>query len=147
MNFKFTHFCLLFGCLLLMNSHKSRNGKLVLNVNNIRTDQGIIWVGIYNSKENFLIKERAIIERYDVTRKSPNQSLVIHALPYGEYAIALFHDENGNGLLDKNFFGIPSEPYAFSRKPRTKWRLPKFEEIKFHFTSDQQVLTTKLEKW
>jgi hypothetical protein len=25
-----------------------------------------------------------------------------------------FHDENGNGRLDKNFLGVPTEPYGFS---------------------------------
>lgn len=32
----------------------------------------------------------------------------------GSYAIAVFHDLNGNGRLDRNFIGLPSEPYGFS---------------------------------
>jgi uncharacterized protein (DUF2141 family) len=31
----------------------------------------------------------------------------------GRYAIAIYHDVNGNGQLDKTFFR-PSEPYGFS---------------------------------
>ena len=32
----------------------------------------------------------------------------------GNYAIAVFHDLNGNGKLDRNLIGLPSEPYGFS---------------------------------
>ncbi|MEQ7153661.1 DUF2141 domain-containing protein [Brevundimonas aurifodinae] len=32
----------------------------------------------------------------------------------GEYGIKAFHDVNGNGRMDANPFGMPTEPYAFS---------------------------------
>jgi uncharacterized protein (DUF2141 family) len=28
-------------------------------------------------------------------------------IPYGDYGIAVFHDENSNGKMDKNFLGMP----------------------------------------
>ena len=40
-----------------------------------------------------------------------------------------------------------AEPYAFSKKLKTKWRLPKFNEVKFSFSEDDQVLKTSLKKW
>ena len=123
------------------------SGHLIIDINNIKSDKGIIWVGIYDSKKNYLIKEQAIIERLDVQDASPKQKITIKSLKYGEYAIALFHDLNGNGELDRNFFGIPSEPFAFSKKPRSRWRLPRFDEIKFEFKKDKQVLPTNLQKW
>ncbi|MFO7534417.1 MAG: MipA/OmpV family protein [Kiritimatiellia bacterium] len=41
-------------------------------------------------------------------------------LPAGEYALAVFVDENGNGRLDRNFVGIPREPLGFSNRYRAK---------------------------
>ncbi len=35
-------------------------------------------------------------------------------VPPGRYAIAAYHDVNGNGRLDKQTFGLPAEPYGFS---------------------------------
>jgi uncharacterized protein (DUF2141 family) len=35
-------------------------------------------------------------------------------LPAGDYAVRAFHDLNGNGRMDTNPFGMPTEPYAFS---------------------------------
>lgn len=37
-------------------------------------------------------------------------------LPAGEYAVVVFHDANSNGLLDKNFIGIPREWLGFSNR-------------------------------
>jgi len=34
----------------------------------------------------------------------------------GEYALVVYHDANGNGRLDRNFIGIPSEPLGFSNR-------------------------------
>lgn len=36
-------------------------------------------------------------------------------VPEGQVAIRLFHDANGNGKLDTNLLGIPSERYGFSQ--------------------------------
>ena len=121
-------------------------GSLIIEVENIEIPEGVIWIGIYDSKETYLIKEKAIIEKIDVS-KSGKSAIVIPQLPFGTYAVALFHDINNNGDLDRNLIGIPSEPYAFSKKTKLKWRLPKFDEIKFSFNSNNQHLNTNLEKW
>jgi len=38
----------------------------------------------------------------------------ITGLPAGRYGVKAFHDINGNGKMDSNPFGMPTEPYAFS---------------------------------
>ena len=44
----------------------------------------------------------------------------------GRYAVAAFLDANGNGRLDKNFLGLPSEPYGFSNDVGRRG-IPSFE--------------------
>jgi len=36
-------------------------------------------------------------------------------VPAGKYAIAAFQDENAEGKLSKNMFGVPKEPRGFSK--------------------------------
>ncbi len=121
-------------------------GTLTIEVNNISDPEGIIWVGIYDSKENFMIKEKAIVKGFEV-KALGKMKFDFSELKYGSYAIAIFHDINGNGELDRSVIGIPSEPYAFSKKPKTKWRLPRFDEIAISFEHEEQLLTTELRKW
>lgn len=51
-------------------------------------------------------------------------------LPSGDYAVALFHDENGNGRLDR-VVGIPIEGVGFSNNPRLTFGPPRFTDARF----------------
>lgn len=49
----------------------------------------------------------------------------------GDYAIRLYHDENGDGDFNMNFMGIPTEGYGFSNNPFPRFRGAHFEESVF----------------
>lgn len=51
-------------------------------------------------------------------------------VPDGRYAISLFHDENGNGKLDKALM-IPREGYGFSRDAPVRMGPPSFDKAAF----------------
>lgn len=51
-------------------------------------------------------------------------------VPAGHYAISLFHDENGNGRLDKRLF-LPREGYGFSRNAPVVMGPPRFAAAAF----------------
>jgi outer membrane protein len=80
--------------------------------------------------------------------RDPLQTLVLPAngqaaafpgdLPPGDYAVMVFHDENGNGELDKNFIGIPREPLGFSNRYWAKGP-PTFSGASFTVTADEDV--------
>jgi uncharacterized protein (DUF2141 family) len=52
-----------------------------------------------------------------------------HVAP-GRYAISLFHDENGNGRLDKRML-LPREGYGFSRDAPVRFGPPSFAAAAF----------------
>lgn len=122
------------------------DGPLVIEVGNVKEAKGTIWVGIYDSEDNYLVKEKAIVQGFKVERVG-DARFSIPGLPFGTYAVALFHDINDNGELDRNFLGIPTEPFAFSRPPRSKWRLPSFNEVAFQFQASSQRLRMSLREW
>jgi uncharacterized protein (DUF2141 family) len=49
---------------------------------------------------------------------SPDLVVVFSNVPYGEYAVGVFHDLNKNGKLDANFFGFPKEDMAVSNNAK-----------------------------
>jgi uncharacterized protein (DUF2141 family) len=100
--------------------------ELRVTVDGIRSSHGTILIGLYDSpesfdraielsdKEGFLNDPNrfaAVALRANAARKS---AVVFSNIDPGQYAIILFHDENGNGKLDKNALGVPTEPYGFS---------------------------------
>ncbi len=52
-------------------------------------------------------------------------------LPAGDYAMRAFHDVNGNGQMDTNPFGMPTEPYAFSNNARGNMGPASWERARF----------------
>ena len=60
-------------------------------------------------------------------------------IPAGEYAISIFHDENKDTKLNKNFFGIPTEDYGFSNNPKIRFGPPSFKECAIKVNSDQLI--------
>lgn len=120
--------------------------ELTLQVKNIQQPKGQVWIGVYNSEQNFLDKTKAIAVEGKVVDKNGTVSFKLD-LPFGEYAIAVFHDINNNGVLDQTFIGIPKEPYAFSQKLKSKWRAPTYSDVKFQFNQAGQALSVSLEKW
>jgi uncharacterized protein (DUF2141 family) len=57
-------------------------------------------------------------------------TIAIATLTPGDYAIAIIHDENGNGKLD-TFMGIPREGVGFSRNPVLRFGAPRFSAASF----------------
>jgi uncharacterized protein (DUF2141 family) len=49
----------------------------------------------------------------------------------GPVAISVSHDENANGVVDKNFLGIPLEGWASSKNVKPAFRAPTFAESQF----------------
>ena len=65
-------------------------------------------------------------------------TLVFENLPFGDYAIILIHDENGNGEPDSLLGRIPLEPLAFSNGFNLSLMsgLPSFEKLRITFGAD-----------
>jgi len=104
---------------------------------NVKKD-GELYIGLYNSKNSFKDKlktyKSAIVGIY-----SNSVEITFKNIPKGVYAIAVFHDENKNGKLDKNFFGVPTEGYGFSNNIKPALRGANFDESKFDLYSNKKI--------
>ena len=65
-------------------------------------------------------------------------------LPKGEWAVAITQDLNNNDKVDKNFIGIPTEPYAFSNNVHPTVAAPDFNECKFMVDGPGKVVSIVL---
>ncbi|WP_198411362.1 MipA/OmpV family protein [Marinimicrobium alkaliphilum] len=81
-----------------------------------------------------LVRETFVIDSHD-------QIFEIADLEPGDYALIVFHDENRNGVLDRNFVGIPREPIALSNNyaPRGP---PSFSRARISLSVDERVEQT-----
>lgn len=62
-------------------------------------------------------------------------------VPAGDYGIAVYHDENSNGKLDRNFVGIPKEAWAPAMMPPISSGPPLFDRAPASATEIQSLTT------
>ncbi|GAB5408210.1 MAG: hypothetical protein BalsKO_05750 [Balneolaceae bacterium] len=105
-----------------------RSSEFTLKVEGLKESKGEVRIAVFNS-ENKYTKEPV----YAVVLPVENKEIewVVPDLPFGEYAIAVYHDKNMNGKLDTNFLGIPKENYGFSNNARGRFGPASWKEAKF----------------
>ena len=110
---------------------------IILKVTGFRSERGQIQIAVFNAPEKWP-KDPAYSSTIDVN--SPTVTWKINDVPFGDYAVAVFHDENRNGKMDKNLLGIPVEAYGFSNNQRVTFGPPKWETVKFSVEAVEKVL-------
>ena len=112
----------------VMTNDASRLGTVLIRILGAANDEGTMKIAIYGAEYTFERPAEAAFAT--VERISGGEVLVpvpLSALP-DTIAIAVFHDENDDGILNKNVVGFPSERYGFSRNARGLTGPPTWEQ-------------------
>ncbi len=100
---------------------------LIVKVTGYPENQGYVGCALYSSATGFPTDPANAISQRHPARGQSLECRFENLKP-GEYAVAISADLNSNGKTDKNFLGMPTEPWGVSRNPRPKMRAPRFEE-------------------
>lgn len=101
-----------------------------------------IHIALYRPEDNFPSEQSAF--RTASVKADGSTASIRFEVPYGDYALAVFQDNNGNGKLDKTMIGFPKEPFGFSNNFRPKTGKPKFKNCKITFSEAQNKTSIKL---
>lgn len=104
------------------------NGSLTLTVADIGTNRGEVRIALFNSKKTYTKKP---IHAAVVKVEKGFARWIVTDLKPGDYAIALFHDANGDGKMNKNLIGLPKEDYGFSNDASGTFGPPSWSKAKF----------------
>lgn len=102
---------------------------LSMDVRDLRSNRGNLLVCVTRMPQHFP-DCRGDPDRRHFTVPVAAAPIFLGMLPPGHYAIALIHDENGNGKLD-TFAKIPREGVGFSRNPAIRFGAPSFRAAEF----------------
>jgi uncharacterized protein (DUF2141 family) len=119
---------------------------LTIRVAGARNAKGKIGVALFQDPNGFpdKLSNAARQQAVEIDANTLDAQVVFSDVPQGNYAVSVFHDENLNGKLDKNFIGIPKEGYGASNNPEKKRRAPTFDEAKFSLNALDQTIEIKL---
>lgn len=78
----------------------------------VGAETGAVMVALYDSETAYSGGRPVRTARVDVA--AGERTAAFEGLPAGDYGMKSFHDVDGDGTMDTNPFGMPTEPYAFS---------------------------------
>ncbi|MGB0854205.1 MAG: DUF2141 domain-containing protein [Pikeienuella sp.] len=116
-------------------------GDLSVNVASVRNDTGMILIALHDGAEGFPGTRKPIAVQ-SVPAKQGGVRVVFGDLAPGTYATTLFHDENGDGALDSNLVGMPTEGIAFSNDATGSFGPASFDDAAFVMPEGDLNITT-----
>lgn len=107
---------------------------IALEVHNVRKTKGLITVDLHDDNPEGFLNNTGLVERVRATAESTVTLICIPVSQAGTFAIALYHDKDANHKFNKNWLGIPSEPYGISNDPRIGLSAPPHRAAAFEVT-------------
>ena len=113
-----------------------------VTVLDIRNSTGTVACALFESPEGFPVDFLRAATNIMVIKVRKTQARCdFEDIPPGRYALGVIHDENMNGKLDVNAFGIPKEGYGFSNDAKGWLGAPTFEAASFQYDGRTLDLT------
>lgn len=136
-------FCVTVGFATLAQQ-QARKGKLKIVITNPRSQEGRLLLSMHNKQEGFPGDTAHSILTRALKITGDTMEFEFIKLPYGEYAVAVFHDENSNFKMDTNMFGIPKEGIGISNNAYRMMGPPHYDEAKFTLDAPEKVIYVKM---
>jgi uncharacterized protein (DUF2141 family) len=120
--------------------------ELRITIRHALPHQGELMVVLFDRPDGF---------PHERTRTQPAQRLkpdgemavvVFSGLAEGRWAAMVLQDLNGNGRIDTNLVGLPTEPYGASNNKLPRLSAPRFEEALFPLTAQGAQITIELRR-
>jgi uncharacterized protein (DUF2141 family) len=112
---------------------------LKLIIENLGSPTAPILIGLYGKGNDFL-NEKDTLKKYKFIPEGDALNASITDLEYGTYAMALFQDMDNDGKIERNFLGIPKDPYAFSNNARPAFKAPSFDDCCFEYNDADNLV-------
>jgi len=126
-------------------SQSRKSGKIIVTIDGIEQENGTMMVGLFTESDEFLE-----VPSYPIEYPIKNEKSIVVTfdnIPYGKFALSIFHDLNNNGELDANLFRIPKEPFGFANDYMPKFGPPSFKGASFELANEVLELSVTLKSF
>lgn len=113
--------------------------RVVVEVEGLRSNRGAVLGALFRSRDGWTEEGREIATcRADIDGRTA--TCVLSDVAPGTYAFAFLHDEDGDGALDRDWIGLPSEGFGFSNDAAPVLGPPSFESASFRHAGSETDL-------
>ncbi|CAN7583384.1 MULTISPECIES: DUF2141 domain-containing protein [unclassified Variovorax] len=111
---------------------------LTLSVVDGPATEATLYVALFDSAEGYAGNKALAAQTMPL--RAGAARLAFPGLAPGRYALRVFADENGNGKLDTNPMGMPTERYGFSNDAKGNRAAPGFDAASFSVDADLKTV-------
>jgi uncharacterized protein (DUF2141 family) len=127
------------GCSLTRAPNSAR---LTVQVNGVRAAVGEVAITLYpDDKRRFMAKGGKLARERVKARPSVKACFWV---PPGSYAVAVYHDQDGDRDFDRTLVGLPAEGFGFSNDPDTNIGLPPLSAVRFRVGPGERIMTVRM---
>lgn len=115
--------------------------KLEVSATNLRSAKGEVAFTVYPDDRKRFLAGGGKLARDRVATVAPTTRACFWLKP-GHYAIAIYHDENGDRDFNRTLFSI-KEGFGFSNDAPTTFGLPSFEAVRFQLPEQGRAIAIR----
>jgi uncharacterized protein (DUF2141 family) len=119
-------------------------GNLTVEIDGLKNKQGQLCLSVFSSTQGFPSNRDRAFLRQCTKISDTTLTFTFNNLKAGSYAVAAYHDANGDRTLNRNNLGMPVEGFGFSRNPEVSTSAPKFGDAAFLLAGTNTNIQIKL---
>jgi uncharacterized protein (DUF2141 family) len=125
----------------------SSSGFIEVRVEGVRFPRGLVQASLFADVRGYPEDFRKAARTVSVAAAESTVSIRFDSIPAGAWALAVLHDADGDGLLDRNALGVPREGIGASNEAVRRLGPPRFRDARFLFHGDSLRLRLRLRYW
>jgi uncharacterized protein (DUF2141 family) len=122
-----------------------QKGNLSITIDGLRNQKGQLCMSLFKSNRGFPSDSRKAVQGKCIRINGSSVAINFSNLNPGSYAVAVIHDANSDKNLNRNYLGIPTEGFGFSRNPQIVSGPPKFGDTSFLVVGDSTNIAIQLQ--
>ncbi|WP_171045006.1 DUF2141 domain-containing protein [Pseudoalteromonas rubra] len=129
------------ACMLAALSTSAMAQDLTITFSGLAHQSGTLKLVAYDSPAAFTQQQAWRVAQQHVSGTQPE--LILRDVAPGQYSFMVYQDLNNDGRLNRNRFGMPTEPYGFSNNAMLTGA-PQFPQLAVQITQQSQNLKIRL---
>ena len=122
--------------------HAAGTSKLTVQVSGVRSARGEVAITVYPDDRRRFLARGGKLARVRGTASASVRTCFW--LPQTNYAVAIYHDVNGDRDFNRTLLGLPAEGFGFSNNPETKVGLPPLSQTRFKLSSGEGSISIQM---
>jgi len=122
----------------------SDKAKILVNITGLRNENGVVRVALFKDAASYKADKQhegdGAFQKTIAKIQDKKSNCEFSDVPYGQYAVKFFHDEDNSGKFVAGTFGIPKVEFGFSNNASGMFGAPAFDKAKFDVNKPEVTL-------